>query len=78
MSYKERKDLAGKMAKVFKTDTRMLSKEMQRILMDDLVTAFLNRLNVLTLVENSEPENDLAIRCSDDAFELIRNRSRQG
>jgi len=78
MSYKERKALAGKMSKVFKADAKMLSKEMQRILMDDLVTAFLNRLNVLTLVENSEPDHDLAIRCLCDTFELVHGRSRQG
>ena len=35
------------MAKVFKTSISGLSTELQRILLDDLVTAFQNRMNVL-------------------------------
>ena len=77
MSCKERKALVGKMVKIFKADTKMLSKEMQTILMDDLVTAFLNRLNILTAVENSRYEHDLTIRCSDQALQLIRERPKQ-
>jgi len=35
------------MAKVFKENIRGMSTELQRILVDDLVTAFQNRINVL-------------------------------
>ena len=42
-----RRDLEAKMSKVFKENVKMLSKDMQRILVDDLVTAFQNRKHVL-------------------------------
>ena len=35
------------MAKVFHKNVKGLSAELQRILLDDLVTAFQNRINVL-------------------------------
>jgi len=35
------------MAKVFKENIKGLSTELQKILVDDLVTAFQNRINVL-------------------------------
>ena len=44
---KQRKELEAKMAEVFKEDIEMLSTELQKILLDDLVTAFQNRINVL-------------------------------
>ena len=47
LTLKERKDLDVKMAKVFKQNLKELSTELQRILVDDLVTAFQNRINVL-------------------------------
>jgi len=47
MTMKERKDLEARMAKVFKENMRGLSTELQKILLDDLVTAFQNRINVL-------------------------------
>jgi len=47
MTLKQRKELEAKMAKVFKENIKMLSTELQRILLDDLVTAFQNRINVL-------------------------------
>ena len=46
-SSKERKELELKMATVFSDELQMLSTERQQILLDDLVTAFENRLNVL-------------------------------
>jgi hypothetical protein len=39
------------MVKVFRENIRGLSAELQRILVDDLVTAFQNRINVLIRVE---------------------------
>lgn len=47
ISYKKRKELATRLATAFEENTRTLSREMQRILMDDMVTAFENRLSVL-------------------------------
>lgn len=47
LTLKERKELETKMAKVFAGNVKGLSTELQRILVDDLVTAFQNRINVL-------------------------------
>ena len=47
LNIKERKELQFRMAKVFKTSISGLSTELQKILLDDLVTAFQNRINVL-------------------------------
>ena len=44
---KQRKALEAKMAKVFKENIKGLSTELQKTLLDDLVTAFQNRINVL-------------------------------
>ena len=46
-SAKNRKQMRLKMATVFSEKIQMLSKELQEVLLDDLVTAFENRLNVL-------------------------------
>ena len=47
LTIKERKELQFKMAKVFKANISDLSTELQKILLDDLVTAFQNRIKVL-------------------------------
>jgi hypothetical protein len=47
LSLKERRELQIKMAKVFKRNIKALPAELQGILVDDLVTAFQNRMNVL-------------------------------
>jgi hypothetical protein len=47
MTLKQRKELEGKMAKVFKEKISVLSTELQKILVDDMVTAFQNRIKVL-------------------------------
>jgi hypothetical protein len=44
---KNRKELEAKMATVFGEKITSLSTELQKILIDDMVTAFENRLNVL-------------------------------
>jgi hypothetical protein len=44
---KGRKELEAKMAKIFGEKISELSTELQEILLDDMVTAFENRLNVL-------------------------------
>jgi hypothetical protein len=47
ITLKQRKKLETKMAKVFKENMKGISAELQKILLDDLVTAFQNRINVL-------------------------------
>ncbi len=44
---KQRKEMETKLSKVFKENVKDLSTELQGILVDDLVTAFQNRINVL-------------------------------
>jgi hypothetical protein len=45
---KNREALETKMADVFSEKMKTLSTDLQQILLDDMVTAFENRLNVLT------------------------------
>jgi hypothetical protein len=47
ITLKKRKELEAKMSKVFKENMKGISAELQKILLDDLVTAFQNRINVL-------------------------------
>jgi ribosomal protein S20 len=47
ITLKQRKELEAKMSKTLKTNIKGLSAELQRILVDDMVTAFQNRINVL-------------------------------
>jgi hypothetical protein len=47
IAFKSRKELEAKMATVFGEKIKELSAELQKILLDDMVTAFENRLNVL-------------------------------
>ncbi len=44
---KDRKELEAKLANVFDEKINDLSTELREILLDDMVTAFENRLNVL-------------------------------
>jgi hypothetical protein len=48
---KGRKELEAKMATIFGENIRGLSTELQEILLDDMVTAFENRLNVLNVAQ---------------------------
>ena len=53
-----------KMATVFSEEIKMLSNELQEILLDDLVTAFENRLNVLSRTQVSvELEMAESVKC---------------
>ena len=52
-SSKNRNELRLKMATVFNEKIQMLSTELQEILLDDLVTAFENRLNVLNRAQST-------------------------
>jgi hypothetical protein len=47
MTIKQRRELEVKMAKALKENMKEISAELQKILLDDLVTAFQNRINVL-------------------------------
>jgi hypothetical protein len=47
MTLKQRRELEAKVSKVFKENVMELSAELQKILIDDLVTAFQSRINVL-------------------------------
>ena len=51
LSLKSRYQLETKMAAVFNDEIKKLSTDLQKILLDDMVTAFENRLNVLNKVE---------------------------
>ena len=44
---KGRQELEAKMATIFGEKIQQLSTELQKILLDDMVTAFENRMNVL-------------------------------
>ncbi len=44
---KDRKEIEAKLANVFDDEIDDLSTELREILLDDMVTAFENRLNVL-------------------------------
>ncbi len=50
---KERKELEAKLADVFTGKMGELSTELQEILLDDLVTAFENRINMLNRVADN-------------------------
>ena len=47
ITLKQRKELEARMARVFHKNVKGLSAELQKILLDDLVTAFQNRIKVL-------------------------------
>jgi hypothetical protein len=47
LTTKQRKELQNKLAKALTTSMKQLSTELQKIMLDDLVTAFQNRLKVL-------------------------------
>ncbi|MCW4053636.1 MAG: hypothetical protein NWE84_01780 [Candidatus Bathyarchaeota archaeon] len=46
---KDRKELEAKMAAIFDEKIKEFSTELQEILLDDMITAFENRLNVLNV-----------------------------
>jgi len=50
---RERNELRLKMATVFGEKIQTLSSELQEIFLDDLVTAFENRLNVLNRAQST-------------------------
>ncbi len=55
VSVKDRHELEAKMASVFGERIKKLSTELQQTLLDDMVTAFENRLYVLNRVSKKSP-----------------------
>jgi len=51
---KDRKELEAKLANVFHEQINDLTTELREILLDDMVTAFENRLNVLNRVSRKD------------------------
>ena len=47
----ERKQLQTKMRKVFGNEMKKLSNDLQTVLADDIVTAFLNRISLFVKIE---------------------------
>ena len=65
LNNKNRKALKNKMAEVFSDRINTLSTEMQYILLDDLVTAFENRLEVLNRAQpNLQCITDIGVKAS--------------
>jgi len=62
ITLKDRKELETKMAAVFDEKMRNLSTELQQILIDDMVTAFENRLNVLNCACLKERQHGRAMK----------------
>ncbi len=56
LSPEDRKQLENKIMETFKNETNTLSQEMQRILADDLVTAFENRLATLIGIQSKRSD----------------------
>lgn len=54
LSPKDRRELQGRMMEVFKKNISALSEEFQQILIDDLVTAFQNRMVVFTGIQRKK------------------------
>ena len=77
ISPKHRKALACKIGKALNEDIRILSKEMQEILLDDLVTAFFSRLDVLTHVKDDRAGRGLTIQCSNETLEMVHGHPKQ-
>ena len=61
LSIQNRERLETKMAEVFKENMKGLSAELQRILLDDLVTAFQNRVNVLMRVQKKQKKEGVVV-----------------
>ena len=51
---KERKELEAKLADIFQEQIDELTAELREILLDDMATAFENRLNVLNHASRNE------------------------
>lgn len=77
ISSSHRKELASRIGKAIKQDTKVLPEDMQKILADDLVTAFFNRLKVLTQEKTDQAKLDLTMQLSNETIEIIHGHPRQ-
>ena len=69
MNAKSRKELKNKMATVFSENIKTLSTDLQGVLLDDLVTALENRLNVLNRIHQNTQFTTAMTECAE--FETI-------
>lgn len=51
LSTRQRRQLELKMRKVFQNEMKKLSEDLQSVLADDVVTAFLNRISLFLKIE---------------------------
>ena len=58
---KSRKILRNKMAEVFNDEIKALPAEVQYIVLDDLVTAFENRLSIFSQAKSKPLQEDLEL-----------------
>ena len=70
MNAKSRKELKNKMAIVFSENIKTLSTDLQGVLLDDLVTALENRLNVLNRINQNTQFATAMTECAE--FETIQ------
>ena len=71
LTIQQRKDLRTKMASVFNSEMLTLPKEMRNILLDDLVTAFENRLKAL---QKRRMDSEMQILIANvERYEVLRN-----
>lgn len=58
----KRKRLEKKTMQIFQEEMKKLSKDLQKILADDLVTAFINRMAVFTEIQSKAKVSSLGKR----------------
>ena len=69
MNAKSRKELKNKMATVFSENIKTLSTDLQGVLLDDLITALENRLNLLNRINQNTQFATAMTECAE--FETI-------
>ena len=69
MNVKSRKELKNKMATVFSENIKTLSTDLQGVLLDDLITALENRLNLLNRINQNTQFATAMTECAE--FETI-------
>ena len=70
MNAKSRKELKNKMATVFSENIKTLSTDLQGVLLDDLITALENRLNVLNRINQNAQFETAMTECAE--YETIK------
>jgi hypothetical protein len=70
MNRKSRRELKNKMATVFSENIKTLPTDLQGVLLDDLVTALENRLNVLNRINQNNQFATAMMECAE--FETIQ------